>query len=53
MEKRGDSKTVWVVIRKNRYLTPDGKKIRSKSQLARLLGDSFDLSAFEISKMKY
>lgn len=29
------------------YLTPDGKKIRSKPQLARLLGDSFDLSAFD------
>ncbi|PVD20269.1 hypothetical protein C0Q70_20766 [Pomacea canaliculata] len=29
------------------YYSPDGKKIRSKPQLARLLGDAFDLSAFD------
>ncbi|XP_076465090.1 methyl-CpG-binding domain protein 2-like [Babylonia areolata] len=29
------------------YYSPDGKKIRSKPQLARLLGDTFDLSAFD------
>lgn len=29
------------------YLSPDGKKIRSKPQLARALGESFDLSAFD------
>jgi len=29
------------------YIAPDGKKIRSKPQLARLLGESFDLSAFD------
>lgn len=29
------------------YYSPDGKKIRSKPQLARMLGDSFDLSAFD------
>ena len=27
--------------------SPDGKKIRSKPQLARLLGETFDLSAFD------
>lgn len=27
--------------------SPDGKKIRSKAQLARLLGEAFDLSAFD------
>lgn len=29
------------------YFSPDGVKIRSKPQLARYLGDSFDLSAFD------
>ncbi|KAH9488659.1 Methyl-CpG-binding domain protein 2 [Bulinus truncatus] len=29
------------------YFTPDGKKIRSKPQLARILGEAFDLSAFD------
>ncbi|KAL8567110.1 hypothetical protein ACOMHN_033012 [Nucella lapillus] len=29
------------------YFSPDGKKIRTKPQLARLLGDTFDLSAFD------
>ncbi|KAI8774453.1 methyl-CpG-binding domain protein 2 [Biomphalaria glabrata] len=29
------------------YFTPDGKKIRSKPQLARILGETFDLSAFD------
>ncbi|KAL3867203.1 hypothetical protein ACJMK2_044424 [Sinanodonta woodiana] len=29
------------------YYSPDGRKIRSKPMLARILGDSFDLSAFD------
>ncbi|XP_005103642.1 methyl-CpG-binding domain protein 2 [Aplysia californica] len=29
------------------YITPEGKKIRSKPQLARILGETFDLSAFD------
>ncbi|XP_061163663.1 methyl-CpG-binding domain protein 2-like isoform X2 [Saccostrea echinata] len=29
------------------YISPDGKKIRSKPQLARQLGEQFDLSAFD------
>ncbi|KAK3097265.1 hypothetical protein FSP39_008194 [Pinctada imbricata] len=29
------------------YLSPDGRKIRSKPQLSRILGDSIDLSAFD------
>ncbi|XP_059149854.1 uncharacterized protein LOC131936794 [Physella acuta] len=29
------------------YFTPDGKKIRSKQELARILGETFDLSAFD------
>jgi len=29
------------------YVTPDGKKIRTKPQLARILGEAIDLSAFD------
>ncbi|XP_046543068.1 methyl-CpG-binding domain protein 2-like [Haliotis rubra] len=29
------------------YYSPDGKKIRSKPQLARIIGDALDLSAFD------
>jgi methyl-CpG-binding domain protein 2 len=29
------------------YFAPDGKKIRSKPQLARILGETFDMSAFD------
>lgn len=29
------------------YFTPDGKKVRSKPQLARIMGETFDLSAFD------
>ncbi|BFY98322.1 hypothetical protein BsWGS_01361 [Bradybaena similaris] len=29
------------------YFAPDGKKVRSKPQLARILGETFDLSAFD------
>jgi len=29
------------------YVTPEGKKVRSKPQLARILGESFDLTAFD------
>ena len=36
------------LISLNIYISrPEGKKVRSKPQLARILGESFDLSAFD------
>src|SRR5579885_104214 len=34
------------------YYAPNGKKIKSKPQLSRLLGDTFDLSGFDFQTGK-
>ena len=48
MEKRYRNKIIiMIIIIIIIVFSPDGKKVRSKPQLARILGDTFDLSAFD------